>query len=66
MVLNEDITFKQEDRAVSRYLENTWPIVFSAWPFMTLQGVSLSLFGTLKIPLLHHKIKDALSWHLWC
>ena len=40
-VLNADITFKQEDRAVSRYLENTWPIVFSAWPFMTLQGVSL-------------------------
>ena len=30
MVLNEVITFKQEDMAVSRFLENIWPVAFSA------------------------------------
>ena len=29
-VLNEVITFKQEDMTVSRFLENIWPVVFSA------------------------------------
>ena len=29
-VLNEVITFKQEDMAIPRFLENTWPVAFSA------------------------------------
>ena len=29
-VLNEVITFNQEDMAVSRFLENTWPVEFSS------------------------------------